>query len=83
MSRIAQQKRYCVLLGERERENAISHTSVVTLHNFWRLGWEVLVHSPYSPDMVHVLAQTPRPTVPIHGLRPWGACANVSVKWSI
>ncbi|GFX83529.1 histone-lysine N-methyltransferase SETMAR [Trichonephila clavipes] len=26
-------------------------TSVVTRQNLWELGWEVLMHPPYSPDL--------------------------------
>ncbi|GFX75128.1 mariner Mos1 transposase [Trichonephila clavipes] len=31
--------------------NARTHTSIVTRHNLWELGWEVLMHPPYSPDL--------------------------------
>ncbi|GFV43235.1 histone-lysine N-methyltransferase SETMAR [Trichonephila clavipes] len=33
------------------QDNARSHTSVVTRQNLWELGWEVLMHPPYSPDL--------------------------------
>ncbi|GFW57305.1 histone-lysine N-methyltransferase SETMAR [Trichonephila clavipes] len=34
------------------RQNkARPHTSVVTRQKLWMLGWEVLMHSPYSPDL--------------------------------
>ncbi|GFW70638.1 transposase [Trichonephila clavipes] len=33
------------------QNNARPHTSVVTRQNLWELGWEVLMHPPYSPDM--------------------------------
>ncbi|GFW41840.1 histone-lysine N-methyltransferase SETMAR [Trichonephila clavipes] len=33
------------------QDNARTHTSVVTRHNLWELGWEVLMHPPYSPDL--------------------------------
>ncbi|GFW53472.1 mariner Mos1 transposase [Trichonephila clavipes] len=32
--------------------NARPHTSVVTRQKLWLLGPEVLMHSPYSPDLV-------------------------------
>ncbi|GFY24200.1 histone-lysine N-methyltransferase SETMAR [Trichonephila clavipes] len=32
-------------------DNARTHTSVATRHNLWELGWEVLMHPPYSPDL--------------------------------
>ncbi|GFU18664.1 histone-lysine N-methyltransferase SETMAR [Trichonephila clavipes] len=32
-------------------DNARPHTSVVTCQNLWELGWEVLMHPPYSPDL--------------------------------
>ncbi|GFW27346.1 putative DD34D transposase [Trichonephila clavipes] len=33
------------------QDNVRTHTSVVTRHNLWELGWEVLMHPPYSPDL--------------------------------
>ncbi|GFX73489.1 mariner Mos1 transposase [Trichonephila clavipes] len=33
------------------QDNARSHTSVATLQNLWKLGWEVLKHPPYIPDL--------------------------------
>ncbi|GFW37062.1 histone-lysine N-methyltransferase SETMAR [Trichonephila clavipes] len=33
------------------QDNARPHTSVVTRQNLWELGWEVLMHPPYSPDL--------------------------------
>ncbi|GFX61275.1 putative DD34D transposase [Trichonephila clavipes] len=33
------------------QDNSRLHTSVVTLQNLWELGWEVLMHPPYSPDL--------------------------------
>ncbi|GFX73765.1 histone-lysine N-methyltransferase SETMAR [Trichonephila clavipes] len=33
------------------KDNARTHTSVVTRQNLWELGWEVLMHPPYSPDL--------------------------------
>ncbi|GFU06031.1 histone-lysine N-methyltransferase SETMAR [Trichonephila clavipes] len=33
------------------RDNATPHTSVVTRLKLWELGWKVLMHPPYSPDM--------------------------------
>ncbi|GFU86750.1 histone-lysine N-methyltransferase SETMAR, partial [Trichonephila clavipes] len=33
------------------QDNARPHTSVVTRQNLWELGWEVLIHPPYSPDL--------------------------------
>ncbi|GFV44655.1 histonelysine Nmethyltransferase SETMARlike [Trichonephila clavipes] len=33
------------------QDNAMPHTYVVTRQNFWELGWEVLMHTPYSPDL--------------------------------
>ncbi|GFW70062.1 mariner Mos1 transposase [Trichonephila clavipes] len=37
----------CVPLGQRQD----IHTSVVTRQNPRELGWEVLMHPPYSPDL--------------------------------
>ncbi|GFU72877.1 mariner Mos1 transposase [Trichonephila clavipes] len=31
--------------------NARPHTSVVTHQKIWELGWEVLMHPPYSPNL--------------------------------
>ncbi|GFX09006.1 histone-lysine N-methyltransferase SETMAR [Trichonephila clavipes] len=31
--------------------NARPHTSVATRQNLWEIGWEVLTHPPYSPDL--------------------------------
>ncbi|GFW88940.1 histone-lysine N-methyltransferase SETMAR [Trichonephila clavipes] len=31
--------------------NARPHTSVVTRQKLWELGWEVLMHPPYSPNL--------------------------------
>ncbi|GFX18139.1 histone-lysine N-methyltransferase SETMAR [Trichonephila clavipes] len=33
------------------RDNVRPHTSVVTRQNLWQLGWEVLMHPPYSSDL--------------------------------
>ncbi|GFS99459.1 transposase [Trichonephila clavipes] len=33
------------------KDNARPHTSEVTRQNFWELGWKVLMHPPYSPDL--------------------------------
>ncbi|GFY32353.1 histone-lysine N-methyltransferase SETMAR [Trichonephila clavipes] len=33
------------------QDNARTHITVVTRQNLWELGWEVLMHSPYSPYM--------------------------------
>ncbi|GFW04675.1 histone-lysine N-methyltransferase SETMAR [Trichonephila clavipes] len=33
------------------KDNARPHTSVVTRQNIWDLGWKVLMHPPYSPDL--------------------------------
>ncbi|GFU35799.1 histone-lysine N-methyltransferase SETMAR [Trichonephila clavipes] len=33
------------------QDNARPHTSVVTRQKLWTLGWEVLMHPPYSPDL--------------------------------
>ncbi|GFU20099.1 histone-lysine N-methyltransferase SETMAR [Trichonephila clavipes] len=33
------------------QDNAKSHTSVVTRQKLWKLGREVLIHPPYSPDL--------------------------------
>ncbi|GFV36514.1 putative DD34D transposase [Trichonephila clavipes] len=33
------------------QDNAWPHASVVTHQNLWKLGWEVLMHPPYSPDL--------------------------------
>ncbi|GFY26451.1 histone-lysine N-methyltransferase SETMAR [Trichonephila clavipes] len=33
------------------QDNTRPHTSVVTRPNLWELGWEVLMHSPYSPNL--------------------------------
>ncbi|XP_046820280.1 histone-lysine N-methyltransferase SETMAR-like [Vespa crabro] len=33
------------------KNNARSHTSVVTRQKLWELGWEVLMHPSYSPDL--------------------------------
>ncbi|GFW44661.1 histone-lysine N-methyltransferase SETMAR [Trichonephila clavipes] len=33
------------------QDNASPDTSVVTLQKLWELGWEVLMHPPYSPDL--------------------------------
>ncbi|GFX38400.1 histone-lysine N-methyltransferase SETMAR [Trichonephila clavipes] len=35
-----------------EVDNARPHTSVVTPQKLWELGWEILMHPPYSPDLV-------------------------------
>ncbi|GFU00211.1 putative DD34D transposase [Trichonephila clavipes] len=37
------------------QDNARPHTSVVTLQNLWELGWEVLMHPPYSSDLAPVI----------------------------
>ncbi|GFS76233.1 histone-lysine N-methyltransferase SETMAR [Trichonephila clavipes] len=34
-----------------DRWCARPHTSVVTRQNLWEIGWEVLMHPPYSPDL--------------------------------
>ncbi|GFU32320.1 histone-lysine N-methyltransferase SETMAR [Trichonephila clavipes] len=33
------------------QDNARPHTSVVTHQKLWELGWEVLMHPPYSSDL--------------------------------
>ena len=33
------------------QDNARPHTSVVTRQKLMELGWEVLMHPPYSPDL--------------------------------
>ncbi|GFW42166.1 histone-lysine N-methyltransferase SETMAR [Trichonephila clavipes] len=33
------------------KDNDRTHTSVVTRHNLWELGWEVVMHPPYSPNL--------------------------------
>ncbi|GFU85886.1 histone-lysine N-methyltransferase SETMAR [Trichonephila clavipes] len=33
------------------KDNARTHTTVVTLQKLWELGWEVLMHPSYSPDL--------------------------------
>ncbi|GFV39299.1 histone-lysine N-methyltransferase SETMAR [Trichonephila clavipes] len=33
------------------QDSAYSHTSVVTRQKPWELGWEVLMHPPYSPGL--------------------------------
>ncbi|GFW31176.1 histonelysine Nmethyltransferase SETMARlike [Trichonephila clavipes] len=33
------------------QDNATPHTSVVTRQKLWELGWEVLIHPPYIPDL--------------------------------
>ncbi|GFW86618.1 putative DD34D transposase [Trichonephila clavipes] len=33
------------------QDNSRPHTSVVTRQNLWELGWEVLIHPPFSPDL--------------------------------
>ncbi|GFX83512.1 histone-lysine N-methyltransferase SETMAR [Trichonephila clavipes] len=33
------------------QDNAMPHTSVVTHQKLSELGWEVLIHAPYSPDL--------------------------------
>ncbi|OAD54130.1 Histone-lysine N-methyltransferase SETMAR [Eufriesea mexicana] len=33
-------------------DNARSHTSILTRQKLQELGWEVLMHPPYSPDLV-------------------------------
>ncbi|GFX36097.1 mariner Mos1 transposase [Trichonephila clavipes] len=40
--------RRCVVFHQ---DNARSHISVVTRHKLWNLGWEVLMHPPYSPNL--------------------------------
>ena len=32
-------------------DNAITHTSLATLQKLLRLGWEVMLYPPYSPDL--------------------------------
>ncbi|GFV19594.1 histone-lysine N-methyltransferase SETMAR [Trichonephila clavipes] len=34
------------------QDNATPHTCVVTRRKLWELDWEVLMHPPYSPDLV-------------------------------
>ncbi|GFX77197.1 histone-lysine N-methyltransferase SETMAR [Trichonephila clavipes] len=34
-----------------QQDNARPHRSVVTRQKLWELGWEVLMHPPYSPDL--------------------------------
>ncbi|GFW88768.1 histone-lysine N-methyltransferase SETMAR [Trichonephila clavipes] len=36
------------------QDNARTLTSVVTHQNLWELGWEVLMHPPYSPDLAPI-----------------------------
>ncbi|GFX74175.1 histone-lysine N-methyltransferase SETMAR [Trichonephila clavipes] len=33
------------------QDNAMPHMSIVTRQKLWELGWEVLMHPPYSPDL--------------------------------
>ncbi|GFW03580.1 transposase [Trichonephila clavipes] len=33
------------------QDNPTPHTSVVIRQKLWELGWEVLMHPPYSPDL--------------------------------
>ncbi|GFX22397.1 histone-lysine N-methyltransferase SETMAR-like [Trichonephila clavipes] len=33
------------------QNNAKPHTSIVTRQNLWELGWEVLIHPPYNPEL--------------------------------
>ncbi|GFU57477.1 histone-lysine N-methyltransferase SETMAR [Trichonephila clavipes] len=33
------------------QNNVRPHTSVVTRQNLWQLGWEILMHPPYSPEL--------------------------------
>ncbi|GFX76284.1 histone-lysine N-methyltransferase SETMAR [Trichonephila clavipes] len=33
-------------------DNVRTHTSVVIRQNLWELGWKVLMHPPFSPDLV-------------------------------
>ncbi|GFY35902.1 histone-lysine N-methyltransferase SETMAR [Trichonephila clavipes] len=40
--------RRCVAFHQ---DNARPYTSVVTHQDLWELGWEVLTHPPYSPDL--------------------------------
>ncbi|GFV13562.1 mariner Mos1 transposase [Trichonephila clavipes] len=40
-------RRYVVL----HQDNARTYTSVVTRQKLWELGWEALMHSPYSPNL--------------------------------
>ncbi|GFW47755.1 mariner Mos1 transposase [Trichonephila clavipes] len=35
--------------GEFHQDNARPHSSRLTRQNLWELGWEVLMHPPYSP----------------------------------
>ena len=35
-----------------DNDNATPHTSLVTRQKLSRLGWEVILHPPYSPDIV-------------------------------
>ncbi|GFX18602.1 histone-lysine N-methyltransferase SETMAR [Trichonephila clavipes] len=37
--------------GAFHQDNSRLHTSVVTCQKFWTLGWEVLMHPPFSPDL--------------------------------
>ncbi|GFU84079.1 histone-lysine N-methyltransferase SETMAR [Trichonephila clavipes] len=37
--------------GVLHQDNARRHTSVLTCQELWELGWEVLMHPPYSPDL--------------------------------
>ncbi|GFU19514.1 histone-lysine N-methyltransferase SETMAR [Trichonephila clavipes] len=37
--------------GVFHQDNAMAHTSVVSHQKLWELGWEVLMHPPYSPDL--------------------------------
>ncbi|GFT71184.1 hypothetical protein TNCV_3001901 [Trichonephila clavipes] len=38
------------------QDNARPQTSVVTHQNLWELGWEVLMHPPYSLDLAPAIA---------------------------
>ncbi|GFY20456.1 histone-lysine N-methyltransferase SETMAR [Trichonephila clavipes] len=33
------------------QDNGTPHMSVVTCQKLWELGWKVLLHPPYSPDL--------------------------------
>jgi len=34
------------------QDNARPHTSIVTHQKLWELGWKVLMHPPYNPDLI-------------------------------
>ncbi|KAG5344031.1 SETMR methyltransferase, partial [Acromyrmex charruanus] len=38
-------------LHKAEHDNTRPHTSLITRQKLRKLGWEVLMHPPYSPDI--------------------------------